>query len=70
MKLPKLPEDPIRSKTSEELQQFLLSRVIKLRKLNKQMNDDPHVQKAQDALAAAKQPFKKVRSRWLAAGRS
>jgi hypothetical protein len=66
MKLPKLADDTLRSRDTEELREFLLTRVIKLRKLNKQMNEDPQVQKAQDALEMAKQPFKKTRSKWKA----
>lgn len=66
MKLPKIPEDPIRIKSTDELREFLLQRVIKLRKLNKQMLEDGKVQKALDALDIAKQPYKKTRARWLA----
>lgn len=66
MKIERLPDDTISSKSSDELQKFLLDRVVKLRKLNKEMAQDPKVQKAQDALIAAKLPFKKAKSKWIA----
>ena len=60
-----LPEDLIKEKDTETLQKVLLDRVVKLRKLSKEMRDSPQVQKAQDALEMAKHPFKKVRAKWM-----
>lgn len=65
MKLPALLEGEEKSKNTAELQEILLNRIIKLRKLQKEMKDNVHIQKAQDALEAAKLPFKKVRSKWI-----
>lgn len=66
MKLPKLPDDEMQQQPSDKLQEVLLNRVIKLRKLSKEMKDSVQVQKAQEALEVAKQPFKKARLKWLA----
>lgn len=49
---------------NEQLQQILLTKVVKIRKLNKEMKDNVAVQKAEDMLAAAKAPYKRTGSRW------
>lgn len=64
MKIFSLPDDEIKSKDSDTLQKFLLDRVIKMRKLNREMKNDVTVQKAEDALNIAKAPYKKIRSKW------
>lgn len=64
MKIQKLIDDPLSNLGTDELQKTLLDRVVKIRKLQKEMNEDAEVQKAQDALEIAKLPFKKVRARW------
>lgn len=65
MKLISLPEDSMKTKTIEELEHALLMRVVKLRKLNKEMNTSAQVQKAQDALLLAKSPYKKAKAKWI-----
>lgn len=66
MRLVKLPNNSLQSQTSDMLEKVLLDRVVKLRKLNKEMNNNAQVQRAQDALEKAKLPFKKARALWLA----
>lgn len=65
MKLISLPDDNMKTKTVEELEHALLLRVIKLRKINKEMNTSAQVQKAQDALLLAKSPYKKAKAKWI-----
>ena len=64
MKMMNIINNNLRTIDSEELQDILLMRVIKLRKLDKEMNEDPRVQKAHDALELARAPYKKTRSKW------
>lgn len=65
MRLVKLPDNNIQSQNTETLERVLLDRVVKLRKINKEMKENVHVQKAEDALARAKAPFKRARAQWL-----
>lgn len=64
MKLPRLPSEQIKSLTSEQIQNLLLEKVMKIKKLNREMKDDVHVQKAEDTLMLAKAPFKKLKNKW------
>jgi len=66
MRMISMVDDQIKSKDSDTLQKFLLDRVLKLRKLSKEMNENAQVQKAQDSLEMAKAPFKKARAKWVA----
>jgi hypothetical protein len=66
VRLVKLPDNSLQAQTSDILEKTLLDRVIKLRKLNKEMNTNAQVQRAQDMLEKAKLPFKKARAIWLA----
>jgi hypothetical protein len=65
MRLVKLPENNVQKQQTDILEKTLLDRVIKLRKLNKEMKDNVHVQRAEDMLVRAKAPFKKARAIWL-----
>lgn len=64
MKMIALLEDKLSDQSSEYLQQLLLDRAMKVKKVNKEMNENIHVQRAQDALDLAKSPFKKIKLRW------
>lgn len=66
MRLVKLPDNSMQKQGTDTLEKVLLDRVIKLRKLSKEMKDNVHVQKAEDMLTRAKAPFKKARATWLA----
>lgn len=65
MKILPLASDDLVRDTSEALQNLLLDRTVKIRKLNKEMNDDPRVQRCKDNLDIVKAPYKKIRSKWL-----
>lgn len=66
MKLIPLLDEKLSTLSTDVLQHQLLQRAIKVRKLNKECNENAIVQKAYDALNAAKAPFKKAKSKWLA----
>ncbi len=66
MKLQPMPSDPVKAQETPTLERVLLDRVLKIRKITKEMKNDPHINKAEDALMLAKLPFKKAKSKWKA----
>lgn len=64
MKMVPLASENMQEQTSETLQTLLLNLVMKVKKINKEMNDNIHVQRAQDTLDLARSPFKRVKARW------
>jgi hypothetical protein len=65
MKLPTIPTNEVSLQTTEVLEKVLLDRVLKLRKLQKEMKEDAKIQRAEDVLIAAKIPYKIAKTKWV-----
>lgn len=64
MKMLPILNNELKHQETAYLQQLLLDRAMKVKKISKELKENVHYQKAQDALEQARAPFKKMQTKW------